>query len=72
MSNKIEEKYVEIIRKKSGDERIKIAMELRKLVLEMAEAGIKDQNPNISPEDLKACLQERIYGFSFPFKKSNK
>ena len=38
----------------------------------MAEEGIKDQNPNISPEDLKVKLQERIYGFSFPFKNSKK
>ena len=72
MDNKIEEKYIEIMRKKSGDERLKIAMELRKLALKMAEEEIKYQNPNISPEDLKAKLQERIYGFSFPFKNSNK
>jgi len=47
-------------------------MELRELSLKMAGEGIKNQNPNISPEDLKAHLQERIYGFTFPFKKSNK
>ncbi len=71
MTNKVEEKYIEIMRKKSGEERLKIAMELRSLVLKMAEENIKDQNPNISSEDLKARLQERIYGFSFPFKNSN-
>lgn len=72
MKNWAEKKYIEIMRKKSGQERLKIAMELRKLVLKLAEEGIKDQNPNISPEDLKMHLQERIYGFSFPFKISSK
>ena len=69
---KAEEKYIEIMRKKSGQERLKIAMDLRRLALKLTELGIKDQNPNISSKDLKACLQERIYGFSFPFKSRNK
>jgi len=72
MDNKIEEKYIKIIQKKSGEERLKIAMELRKLVLKMAEEGVKSQNPRISSEDLKAYLQKRIYGFSFPFKNSSR
>ena len=67
MNSKIEKKYIEIMRKKSGDERLKIALELRKLVLKMAEENIKDQNPNISSEYLKAKLQERIYESNFPF-----
>jgi len=72
MSDRTEEKYIEIMQKKSGEERLKIAMELREFSLKIAEQGIKNQNPDISSEDLKACLQERIYGFSFPFKNSNK
>lgn len=72
MITKTDKKYIEIMRKKSGEERLKIAMELRKLVLKMAEQGIKHQHPNISPEDLKARLQERIYGFSFPFKTGDR
>lgn len=71
MDNKAEKKYIEIMRKKSGQERLKIAMELRKLSLKLAEAGIREQNHNISSGDLKASLQKRIYGFSFPFEKSN-
>lgn len=67
-----EKKYIEIMKKKSGEERLKIAMELRELSLKMAEASIKDQNPDISPMELKAALQKRIYGFSFPFKNSSK
>ena len=72
MHSKTEEKYIEIIRKKSGEERLKIAMELRELVLKMAEEGIKNQNPHIASKDLKAYLQKRIYGFSFPFKNSSR
>lgn len=51
MNKKAEKKYVEIIRKKSGEERLKIAIDLRRLALKLAEAGIKNQNPNISSED---------------------
>ncbi len=37
--NIAEKKYIEIMRKKSGEERLKIAIELRKLVLKLAKAG---------------------------------
>lgn len=67
MDSKTEKKYIEIMRKKSGEGRLRIAMELRKLALKMAEENIKDQNPNISSKDLKRLLQQRIYRFSFPF-----
>ena len=67
-----EKKYIEIMRKKSGEERLKIATELRKLVLQLAEENIRSQHPNISPQDLKANIQKRIYGFSFPFKNSSR
>lgn len=67
MNSKAEKKYIELMRKKTGEERLKIAMELRELSLELAETGIKDQNPSISSQKLKALLQKRIYGFSFPF-----
>ena len=66
-----ENRYIRVWREKTGEQRLKIAMELRRLVLKLAEEGIKNQKPNISSEDLKARIQERIYGFSFPFKKSH-
>jgi len=71
-SKTADEKYTEIMRKKNGQERLKIAMELRQLVLNIAKEGIKYQCPNISSKDLKANLQQRIYGFSFPFKNSGR
>ena len=84
MDKRAEKKYIKIMKRKSGEERLKIAMELRELALKLAEEGIKNQNPNISSEDLKTRLQERIYGLqpthrvskkkhepSFPFKSSS-
>lgn len=67
-----DEKYIEIMRKKSGEERVKIAFELNKLALKSAEAGIKSANPNISSEELHKQLQERIYGTKFSFEKNRK
>jgi hypothetical protein len=72
MITKTEKKYLEIMREKSGEERLKIAMDLRNLSLKLAEENIKDQNPKIFSKELKKLLQERIYGFSFPFKTGNK
>lgn len=72
MNNKAEKKYIEIMRKKSGQERLRIAIELRKLVLKLAEGEIRNQNPKISNEKVIKSLFERIYGFSFPSQISRK
>jgi len=69
---KAEKKYIEIMGKKSGEERLKITLELRKLVLKLAEAGIKTKNPKISLKELQKKLRERIYGPNFPSKISCK
>ena len=60
------------MRRKSGESRLKIALELRKLVLKMAKAETLSQDPEISSKKLKRKIQERIYGFSFPFKIGHK
>ena len=70
--NKTEEKYIEIMRKKSGQERLQIAIELRKLVLKLAELQIRNQNPRISIKRLRKSLFKRIYGFSFPSQISHR
>lgn len=72
MDTETEEKYIEIMKKKSGEKRLKISIELRELVLKLAKESIKNRNPKISSEELKGLLQKRIYGFSFPFKTSGK
>lgn len=74
MDKEAEKKYIEIMRKKSGEERLKIAMDLRKLVLKLAKEGIRNQNPNISSKELKTQLQKRIYGLQlthYPPKKKS-
>lgn len=71
MVREAEKKYIELVRKKSGEERLRIAMDLRRLVLRLTKENIKNQNPHISSRDLKAVLQERMYGFNFPFKISS-
>ena len=68
----IEKKYIEIMRQKTGEERLKISLELRKLALKLAEASIKSKNPKITPKILFKKLQERIYGFGFYPQNSGK
>jgi len=70
--NKAEEKYIEIMREKTGEERLKTAMDLRKLALKLAECGIRHYRPKISKKELKIELQKRIYGSGFPFENSKK
>jgi len=60
------------MQKKTGEERLKIAGDLRKFVLKLAECGIKNQKPKLSNQELKIALQKRIYGFGFPFENSKK
>ena len=70
MVNEAEKKYIETMQKKTGEERLKIAMDLRKFVIKLAEQNIKIQSPKISKKELKIALQKRIYGFGFPFENS--
>lgn len=70
MQNKTEKKYIEIMRRKTGEERLKIAMDLRGFVIKLAEQNIKNKNPKISEKELKIALQRRIYGTGFPFENS--
>jgi hypothetical protein len=58
--NETEKKYIEIMRKKTGEERLKIAMNLRSFVIKLAEENIKNRNPNISKKDLKKEIFKRI------------
>ena len=60
-SEEIEKIYLEKLKNKSGEERIKIASDVFETVKEIAKAGIISQNPNISDEDLKKELMRRLY-----------
>lgn len=65
-SNFIDDKYIQLMKNKSGEDRLRIAFALRKLALKLAEASIKEKHPNISIARLKAELFKRIYGINFP------
>lgn len=67
MDNRTEEKYVEIMRKLSGEERLIIAMKFTELEVEKMKAEIRAQNPNISSEDFERLLFEKRYGYKRPF-----
>lgn len=68
--NLAEEKYLQIMGQKSGQSRLKIALQLRQLALKLTEIQIKEENSKISSKELKKKIQERIYGFSLPSKIS--
>jgi len=57
----VEKIYLEKLRNKSGEERLKIASDMFETVKEIARVGIISQNPNISDEDLKKELMRRLY-----------
>lgn len=67
MDNKTEEKYIEMMRKKSGEERLKIAMRLNKSELERMKAEIRGKHPNISSREFKKLLFKKRYGYGRPF-----
>lgn len=52
--------YLKRLREMSGERRLEITSELFEAVKEVAEAGIKYQNPEISREKSKAELLKRI------------
>ena len=51
---------LEILRKMSGEERMKIAFKLNYLTRKMMEAGIRNQYPNISAEEFNKQIALRI------------
>lgn len=63
----VEDKFnpvqIEGYRAMSGEERLRIAFGLSALVRDIARAGIKQQNPSFTPEEVELELQRRIeYG----------
>ena len=57
-----QKKYFEIMRRKSGQERLMLALDLRATVLKLSKTAIMDANPAISTRELRNKIQERIYG----------
>lgn len=59
-NQKVEKQYIKLIRKMSGEERLKASFDLYEFAREIAIAGIKNQFPNISQSELNKKLHERI------------
>lgn len=55
-----EEKQIEILRRMSGGQRVRIGCQLYDLSLKIASDGIRSQFPGISQEDLEEKLKERL------------
>lgn len=55
-------RYYELLRRKSGIERLAMAAALTRAVRELAEAGIRFEHPDLTPRQLQARLTERLYG----------
>lgn len=55
-----QEKYLEIMRQKTPEERLEICFKLNEMVREAARTDIRFQNPNISDKEVEERLQERI------------
>jgi len=67
-----EEKYIELMREKTGEERLMIASQLREFVLKLSQLGIRSQFPKISKKELREKLLQRIYGDNLSFKISRR
>jgi len=52
--------YYSLLRKMSGEERMKRAFELCRFSWKIVEASIRNQFPNISSEEFRKKLKERL------------
>lgn len=55
------EETIKISRKMSGEETIKVGIELTEYALKVLSSSIKNENPNISPQRLKRELEKIIW-----------
>jgi Rv0078B-related antitoxin len=54
------QRQIERYRAMSGEERLKVALNLHELSCEIARDGIRQQHPAASTEEVERYLQERI------------
>lgn len=59
-SEEANKKYLEILKKMSGEERLRIEFELYELARNIVKASILNKYPNISDEELEVKLRERM------------
>jgi hypothetical protein len=54
------EKQIEMYRAMTGEQRLKIALDLHKFACDVARAGIRHQHPEASDEEVEQHLRKRI------------
>lgn len=54
------EKQIERYRQMTGEQRLKIAMDLHELSCNVARAGIRQQHPNVSEAEVEKFLRARL------------
>jgi hypothetical protein len=54
------EKQIEKYRSMTGEERLRVALELHELACEVSRCGIRHQHPKATPEEVERLLRERI------------
>jgi len=55
-------RYGQLLRQKCGVERLALAAALTRSVRQLAEAGIRSEQPELSPRQVQARVAERMYG----------
>lgn len=61
-SPKVTRRYYELLRQKTGVERLAITAALTRSVRRLAEAGIRSERPELTDRQVQARLAERMYG----------
>lgn len=56
-----EKKHILLLRNMDGNRRVKIGAELYELGVDIIKSSIKNENPDISKEELKKKLHQRMY-----------
>ncbi|MCI0708267.1 MAG: hypothetical protein L0Y80_12385 [Ignavibacteriae bacterium] len=57
-----EQKYREIIKSFSDEQRLRITFELHEMARKLVRAGIQSQHPTWDEESVEAAVKERVYG----------
>jgi hypothetical protein len=55
------EQQEEILRRMTGEQRLRIGFEITEFALNLARAGIRHQYPGISDEGVREKLRDRLY-----------
>lgn len=55
-----EKKYISLLRNMDGNQRVKIGVELYEMARHIVESSIKNENPNLSEDELEEKLRQRM------------